>query len=304
MAKIFIICGHGAGDPGAAGNGYTEAERVRALAARIKALGGNNVMIGDTSRNWYADNGISSLSISKKYQIVELHMDSDATSARGGHVVIDGCCEPDAYDTALADFISGVLPGRSDVLVERTDLANPKRATAKGYSYRLIECGFISNAEDVKIFNDKMDEIASGILKVFEIATAGWKKNVVGWWYQRADGSYPAKNWEKINNRWYWFDSRGYMVTGWKQISGTWYYFDVSGAMKTGWLLDKSNWFYLGADGKMCENQWIKDNGNWYWLKAGGYMAKNEVLKIDGKTYAFMEDGRMATKIGPGGAIS
>ena len=50
MAKLFIIAGHGAGDPGAVGNGYNEAERVRALANRIKVLGGNNVMLGDTNR--------------------------------------------------------------------------------------------------------------------------------------------------------------------------------------------------------------------------------------------------------------
>lgn len=36
--KLYIIAGHGAGDPGACANGYQEAERVRALAKRIKAL--------------------------------------------------------------------------------------------------------------------------------------------------------------------------------------------------------------------------------------------------------------------------
>lgn len=40
MAKLFIICGHGAGDPGCCAGGYTEAERVRALGQRIKELGG------------------------------------------------------------------------------------------------------------------------------------------------------------------------------------------------------------------------------------------------------------------------
>lgn len=39
MTKLFIIAGHGAGDSGAVGNGYTEAERVRALASRIAVLG-------------------------------------------------------------------------------------------------------------------------------------------------------------------------------------------------------------------------------------------------------------------------
>ena len=172
MTHIFVIAGHGAGDPGASGNGYTEAERVRALAAKIKAYGGDDVTVGDTSRNWYADNGISTLSISKSWQIIELHMDSASASARGGHVIINSGFGPDKYDTALAAFISGILPGRAQTIVKRNDLANPKRAAAKGYPYRLLECGFISNTQDVKIFNEKTDEIAKGILNVFGIGTS------------------------------------------------------------------------------------------------------------------------------------
>ena len=170
MARVFIIAGHGAGDCGAVGNGYTEAERVRALANRIKALGGDNVMLGDTSRNWYEDNGISQLTIPKYYQIVELHMDSAAASARGGHVIIQaGIGGADQYDNALADYISTAFPGRANKIVERSDLANPGRAAAKGYGYRLIECGFITNSTDVSIFNKDLDKHAAGILAAFGI---------------------------------------------------------------------------------------------------------------------------------------
>lgn len=88
MAHLFIIAGHGSGDSGAVGNGYTEAERVRSLASRIATLGGDGVTVGDTSRNWYRDNGISRLNIPKDWQILELHMDSASASARGGHVII------------------------------------------------------------------------------------------------------------------------------------------------------------------------------------------------------------------------
>lgn len=170
MAHIFIIAGHGDGDPGASGNGYKEYERVRALAKKIKAYGGDNVTVGDTSRDWYKDNLISSLNISKNWQIVELHMDgASASSARGGHVIINSGYDPDKYDKALAEFISGILPGRASTIAKRSDLANPKRAAAKGYPYRLLECGFITNAQDVKIFNGQMDDIAKGILSVFGI---------------------------------------------------------------------------------------------------------------------------------------
>lgn len=173
MAHIFIIAGHGNGDPGATGGGYIEAERVRALANKLKQYGGSNVTVGDTSRNWYADNGISSLNISKDWQIIELHMDSATASARGGHVIINSTFSPDKFDKALASYISGILPGRSQTIVKRSDLANPKRAAAKGYPYRLLECGFITNAQDVKIFNGQMDDLAKGILSVFGIKASG-----------------------------------------------------------------------------------------------------------------------------------
>ncbi|MCI8784804.1 MAG: N-acetylmuramoyl-L-alanine amidase [Dorea sp.] len=168
MSKLFIIAGHGAGDSGAVGNGYTEAERVRALASKIAVLGGPNVTVGDMSRNWYRDNGISRLNVSNDYQILELHMDSSPNpSARGGHVIIKSGFAPDDYDNALATMIGCIFPGRSKLIVGRSDLANVNRAATKGYGYRLMECGFISNAGDIQTFNSRMDEIAKGILNAF-----------------------------------------------------------------------------------------------------------------------------------------
>lgn len=181
MAKILVICGHGAGDSGAVGNGYTEAERVRALGKRIKELGGSSVMLGDTSRNYYRDKGISKLTISKDYQIVELHMDSsDSSSAKGGHVIIKSGFSADEYDKKLVEMMKDIFPGRSSTIVGRSDLANPNRAAEKGYGYRLLECGFISNAGDVKIFNSRMDEIAKRILTSFSIGSSGYSKPAGG----------------------------------------------------------------------------------------------------------------------------
>ena len=165
--KLLVICGHGAGDPGACANGYTEAERVRVLGQRIKDLGGDNVILGDINRNYYEDNGISYLDEPLDTQIIELHMDSALSGARGGHVIIMDGLEPDSYDLALADFIGSILPGRARTLVQRNDLANPYRANARGYGYRLVENGFISSPEDLYIFNNNIDSLASGILACF-----------------------------------------------------------------------------------------------------------------------------------------
>lgn len=177
MSKLFIIPGHGAGDCGAVGNGYQEAERVRALAQRIKDFGGDDVVLSDFSLNSYEANIIGKGLVPKGYKILELHMDSsEHSSAKGGHVIINGKFKADEYDNALAKMISGMFPGRSQTIVGRTDLANVNRSASMGYNYRLMECGFISNADDVQKFNSRMDEIAKGILGCFNIGVKAVKE--------------------------------------------------------------------------------------------------------------------------------
>lgn len=172
MANLYIITGHGEGDPGACGNGYTEAERVRTLARRIKELGGGRVTLGNMNIDYFKHNAISSIDIPKDTQIVELHMDSGVYDARGGHVVIYGGFEPDVFDTKLAENITKVFPGRASKIVGRFDLQNPKTAADRGFGYRLVECGFISNDTDVQIFNNRMDDVAKAILSAFDIIAA------------------------------------------------------------------------------------------------------------------------------------
>lgn len=168
--RLWVCCGHGAGDSGAVGHGYTEAERVRALGRRIKELGGDGVVLMDQSRNWYADHGFDTVSIPQGDAVVELHMDSGAAGARGGHVIYKAGFAPDAYDRALADAISGIFPGRAQTLVGRTDLRNCNVCASRGISYRLVEHGFISDEGDVATFNAKIDEIARMYLTIFGIS--------------------------------------------------------------------------------------------------------------------------------------
>lgn len=169
MTKVFVICGHGGGDPGACANGFREADQVRKLAARMQALGGSEVQVGDTSRNWYKDNGIGRGDCPAGVPVIELHMDSAGAGAKGGHVIIKEGFDADAIDNALAAFIGGFLPGRSKAIVGRSDLANPNRAAAKGVNYRLVECGFISDAGDARKFEAQMDDLARGILACFGV---------------------------------------------------------------------------------------------------------------------------------------
>lgn len=170
MSKLFIISGHGAGDSGAVGNGYSEAERVRALATKIKEYGGDSVILADFNINSYKSNIIGKGLVPAGCKILELHLDSSSNhNAKGGHVIINANFAADKNDTALAKMISTMFPGRNQTIVGRTDIANVKRAAAKGYNYRLLECCFISNAEDIKNFNLKIDDLAKAVLGCFDI---------------------------------------------------------------------------------------------------------------------------------------
>ena len=170
MAKLYVIPGHGAGDNGACKNGFKEAERVRALAQKIKDLGGSDVILSDFDLDAYKSNVIGKGLIPKGCLVLELHLDSSIfKSAKGGHIIIHKKYEPDNYDNALAKMISSMFPGRSQKIVGRIDLANVNRAAKMGYNYRLMECCFISNADDIKRFNANIDKLAKEILTCFGI---------------------------------------------------------------------------------------------------------------------------------------
>lgn len=173
MAKLYVICGHGDGDPGAGGwlNGtyYCEADCVRSLGNRIKTFGGDEVILADTNRNAYYESGLLNWDIPDGIQVVELHMDAADCNARGGHILVKSGIGTDIYDEDLAYFISQFFPGRAQSLREVDWLQNANQAYMRGVSYRLVENGFISDPYDLEKFLNNVDEIAKGYLEIFGI---------------------------------------------------------------------------------------------------------------------------------------
>lgn len=170
---LFLIAGHGGKpfDSGAVGGGKNEATLVRQLADRMKALAPNDVEILDPSIDWYATRRINA-DLKKKVgnnPVVELHMDSGASNARGGHVIIKSGYEPDNYDYRLAEGISRLFSGRSEIIVKRDNLYNVNAAARYGINYRLLEVCFISNDADRNLFINDMDGVARTILNAFGI---------------------------------------------------------------------------------------------------------------------------------------
>lgn len=280
---LYVIPGHGHGDPGAGGGGQTEADNVRKLATRIKELAANpnDVVLHPFDRNAYAQGDLNSWKIPTGAQVVELHQDSSGTgTARGAHVIIKDGYSADSFDVALANKLSKILPGRASIIVKRGDLANANRAARRGINYRLAEVGFIDSIADRDTFNSRMDEIARAILeaagvpaKGAGVATEGWYKDSHGWWYENGDGTYKRSCWwMPKRGEWYCFGADGYAYEGWMQIGGAWYYFahaDESGLkqcqMVAGeWRKDsKGLWYWLSGDGSMAKSRWV-DRARYY----------------------------------------
>lgn len=177
---LYVICGHGyskkmGNDPGSVAAGYTERDLVRQLAARMKALAPTQVTVLDTSQDWLYGDWDYIMRIVKNNPMVELHMDS-SPGAKGGHVIICDGLEPDKYDKQLAQNISIMFPGRTEIIKKRNNLGNPKKAKARNINYRLLECCFISSTEDRTKFINRMDDVAKTILAAFgiQVVTKGW----------------------------------------------------------------------------------------------------------------------------------
>lgn len=91
----------------------------------------------------------------------------------------------------------------------------------------------------------------------------GWFKDVDGWSYRKADGSYCRDEWLEYGGRWYVFNAAGVMITG--------------------WFKQKEGWYYMAGDGAMCASQWVcdKDSGKSYYLTASGLMATSCYIRSD-----------------------
>lgn len=128
----------------------------------------------------------------------------------------------------------------------------------------------------------------------------GWQKDATGFWYARANGTYPKDAFEYIeeNKSWFYFDDQGYMLAEkWlKHTDGNWYWFDRDGYMATSWKRIGESWYYFNRDGSMVTG-WIKYYDNWYYCDAtNGDMKSNAFIRYNDGWYLLLPDGRLADK--------
>lgn len=181
--KILLISGHGAGDTGAVGCGYKEAELTREatkiLAGKFEAYD-CTVKRYPTAHDAYQDNkrGDMQTAFSSYGLVIEVHFNSYNGEAHGTE-----CLYRPARMRALAGKVANAIArdGFFDRgAKQRTDLMNMNTCYRNGVPYILIETCFIDNKADMKRYKEKLytvwDEVAEAVCKYYgvkKLASAG-----------------------------------------------------------------------------------------------------------------------------------
>lgn len=167
---ILLISGHGAGDCGAQGCGYKEADLTRELVNIIapKLRKYAKVDVYNQSRNAYKDVCSGKFSIGKYDYVLEVHFNAFNISAYGTECFVvpeeKGITVEQAIMKNMGKFFK--LRDNDNIFdgVKRTRFAVINKVKKLGMSGALIETCFIDNPNDMATYQRSKNEIADGIV--------------------------------------------------------------------------------------------------------------------------------------------
>lgn len=168
--NILILNGHGAGDSGALGNGYKEADLARELADLVvsKLNTYAKVYRYPRERNAYKDikNGVFTkylpIAFDKIDYAFEIHFNAFDGNAKGTEIYITKLEKGYSVEQAIVNNIASI--GFSNRGVKRSDFLVIKTLKNKGVSSALLETCFIDNANDMKTYQEHKNDIAQAIV--------------------------------------------------------------------------------------------------------------------------------------------
>lgn len=174
--KVLLIAGHGAGDSGAVGNGYKEADLTRKIVAAIEPKLKKYCSVGvyPTSRNAYDDvqNGTFANHVPggiRSYNYVfEVHLNSSADDPDGNGVTtgteiyITSAEEGYTVETAILKNVCSM--GFRNRGVKRKDFSVIATCKNYGVSSALLESCFIDDQDDVDLLVPNIDKLAQKVV--------------------------------------------------------------------------------------------------------------------------------------------
>ena len=129
-----------------------------------------------------------------------------------------------------------------------------------------------------------------------ETGRGAWVRDSIGWWWRRADGTYPASQWVAIGGSRYYFNANGYMATGWVRDGNDWFYLASSGTLLGGWVNDGGSWYYLDPTSGVMHTGMTGVDGTWYYLDSSGAMRTGWVSLADGWHFFASSGAQMGTQ--------
>ena len=165
--RILLVAGRGNGDPGATGNGYTEANLTREFVSLLS--GSISCDVFDTSKNMFKDlKGESATETLKQYNIViEIHFNASA-GGNGSELLVRNKNNPTTLETKVLNaLVSAGFKNRG--FKDGTWLGNMSKAiTANVSNYFLVEVCFIDSESDMNIYQKNKNTIIANIAQAFK----------------------------------------------------------------------------------------------------------------------------------------
>ena len=173
--NILLISGHGAGDPGASGNGYKEADLTRELVNLIapKLRKYADVDIYNQSRNAFKDVQAGKFNPGKYGYVLEVHFnafkkDSGDGKKKGSEIYVTSRETGITVEQKIMKNMNKFFPLRDNDSVfdgvKRENFAVINKCKNLGMSGALLETCFIDDYDDMKEYQANKNEIATGIV--------------------------------------------------------------------------------------------------------------------------------------------
>ena len=171
--KILLISGHGNGDVGAIGNGYQEYKLTRELVNLIKPRLEKyaDVDVYDQSRNAFKDVQNGQFKVGKYDYVLEVHFNAyKDSSAKGTEIFVTTREKGISVEQGIMKVMGKYFTLRDNDSVfdgvKRTNFLVINTLKNKGMSGALLEVCFITNKNEMKIYQVCKESIA------FDIAEA------------------------------------------------------------------------------------------------------------------------------------
>jgi len=180
--NILLIAGHGAGDPGATGNGYKEAdltrELVKLIQKRLSKFAG--VRFLPMERNWYqhiCENG-AGYDFGGASYVLEVHLNAAKPDTagdgknKGAEIYVTTSEDSVAVEENILRRVSSL--GFTNRGVKRKNYSLIHYIKRQGVSAALLEACFIDDIDDMRLYQEKKEEyaeaVALGIAEGFGLA--------------------------------------------------------------------------------------------------------------------------------------